>query len=173
MRARSEDHYRLCLFLIDTGARVGEALGLKWGDLTRGRATFWITKSGRSRTIPMTARASDAVFSQMHPVGPFANIEYPRFLYDWNAVKKKVGLGDDKQIVPHILRHTCASRLVQAGIDLRRVQSFLGHQTIQMTLRYAHLATNDLDQCVAALETFGASKESEDDVEASRLLAAE
>jgi integrase len=173
MRARSEDHYRLCLFLIDTGARVGEALGLKWGDLTRDRATFWITKSGRSRTIPMTARASDAVFSQMHPVGPFANIEYPRFLYDWNAVKKKVGLGDDKQIVPHILRHTCASRLVQAGIDLRRVQSFLGHQTIQMTLRYAHLATNDLDQCVAALETFGASKESEDDVEASRLLAAE
>lgn len=173
MRERSEGHYRLCLFLIDTGARVGEALGLKWGDLTRDRATFWITKSGRSRTIPMTARASDAVFSQTHPVGPFAGIEYPRFLYDWNAVKKKVGLGNDKQIVPHILRHTCASRLVQAGIDLRRVQSFLGHQTIQMTLRYAHLATNDLDQCVIALETFGAPKESEDDVETSRLMAAE
>ena len=173
MRERSEDHYRLCLFLIDTGARVGEALGLKWGDVTRDRATFWITKSGRSRTIPMTARASDSVFSQMRPVGPFAGIEYPRFLYDWNAVKKKVGLGNDKQIVPHILRHTCASRLVQAGIDLRRVQSFLGHQTIQMTLRYAHLATNDLDQGVIALETFGAPKESEDDVEASRLLAAE
>ncbi|MBO6631600.1 MAG: tyrosine-type recombinase/integrase, partial [Psychroserpens sp.] len=43
-----------------------------------------------------------------------------------------------------MLRHTCASRLVQAGIDLRRVQTFLGHQTIQMTLRYAHLATDDL-----------------------------
>ncbi|MGN6551815.1 MAG: tyrosine-type recombinase/integrase, partial [Pararhizobium sp.] len=50
------------------------------------------------------------------------------------------------------LRHTCASRLVQAGIDLRRVQTFLGHQTIQMTLRYAHLATNDLAQCAAALD---------------------
>jgi len=54
-------------------------------------------------------------------------------------------------MVPHILRHSCASRLVQAGIDLRRVQTFLGHQTIQMTLRYAHLATNDLDQCATAL----------------------
>ncbi|QKV20592.1 tyrosine-type recombinase/integrase [Oricola thermophila] len=173
MRERNEDHYRLCVFLVDTGARVGEALGLKWGDVTRDRATFWITKSGRSRTIPMTARASDAVFSQMKPVGPFADVEYPRFLYDWNAVKKKVGLEKDKQIVPHILRHTCASRLVQAGIDLRRVQSFLGHQTIQMTLRYAHLATNDLDQCVMALENFTAQDRQDADSPVTQLLAAE
>ncbi len=123
--------------------------------MTPDRATFWITKSGRSRTIPLTARARDAVFSKSMPGGPFSDITYPRFLYDWNATKKSVGLNNDKQIVPHILRHTCASRLVQAGIDLRRVQAFLGHQTIQMTLRYAHLATNDLDQCVQALERFG------------------
>ena len=154
MRDRSDDHYRLCLFLIDTGARVGEALALKWSDVTTGSATFWITKSGRSRTIPMTLRASDAVYSQKTAGGPFADITYPKFLYDWNATKRKVGLADDTQMVPHILRHTCASRLVQAGIDLRRVQAFLGHQTIQMTLRYAHLATNDLDQCVVALENF-------------------
>ncbi|TKB22978.1 MAG: site-specific integrase, partial [Mesorhizobium sp.] len=44
-------------------------------------------------------------------------------------------------------------RLVQGGIDIRRVQMWLGHQTLSMTMRYAHLATNDLDGCVTVLET--------------------
>lgn len=173
LRERSEEHYRLCLFLVDTGARIGEALALKWSDVTPDKATFWITKSGRSRTIPMTERASDAVYAQKTVGGPFADIAYPRFLYDWNVAKKETGLDRDKQIVPHILRHTCASRLVQAGIDLRRVQAFLGHQTIQMTLRYAHLATDDLDQCVAALETFRREKAPCHDMPDAPLMAAE
>lgn len=63
-------------------------------------------------------------------------------------------LDSDKELVLHTLWRTCATRLVKGGIDLPRVQMFLGHQTIQMTLRYAHLATKDLDQCVVALETF-------------------
>lgn len=143
----------LFVFLIDTGARIGEALALTHADVHNGRATFWITKSGRSRTVPMTKRAREAVERQASvPGGPFKRVRYQNFLYTWNKIKKEIGLGDDKQVVPHILRHTCASRLVQAGIDLRRVQAFLGHQTIQMTLRYAHLATDDLDQCVIALD---------------------
>lgn len=145
----------LCIFLIDTGARVGEALALKHGDIVNGRATFWITKSGKSRTVPLTLRAQKAIDRNRYaPSGPFSGIRYQKFLYDWHRAKKACGLEADKQVVPHILRHTCASRLVQAGIDLRRVQTFLGHQNIQMTIRYAHLATNDLDQCVAALDTF-------------------
>lgn len=152
MGARNPDHGRLCEFLVDSGARVGEALTLARSDVENGRATFWVTKSGRSRTVPLTRRALEAASCGQSPRGPFAEIAYPRFLYDWNKAKEDCGLGQDKQVVPHILRHTCASRLVQAGVDLRRVQTFLGHQTIQMTLRYAHLATGDLDQCVAALE---------------------
>ena len=70
----------------------------------------------------------------------------------WNEAKAEVGLGTDHQVVPHILRHTCASRLVQGGIDIRRVQMWLGHQTLQMTMRYAHLATNDLDACLNVLD---------------------
>ncbi len=151
---RSPDCHRLCIFLVDTGARLGEALGLVWNDFSANRVTFWITKSGRSRTIPLTNRARNAVeISRRGIKGPFSMLSQVQLRAVWNEAKEEVGLGDDKQIVPHILRHTCASRLVRGGIDLRRVQMWLGHQTLHMTMRYAHLATHDLDTCVKVLET--------------------
>lgn len=148
------DHcLRLSIFLVDTGARLGEALGLRWNDIRKGRATFWVTKSGRSRTVPLTSRASGAVgLAHQGLKGPFSMLNQARFRAIWNEAKAEVGLGTDDQVVPHILRHTCASRLVQGGVDIRRVQMWLGHQTLQMTMRYAHLATNDLDPCVQVLE---------------------
>src|SRR5690606_27121458 len=113
------------------------------------RATFWLTKSGRSRTVPLTARARAAVEANTgRGQGPFIGIKQYQFRAVWNDAKKQVGLGDDPDVVPHVLRHTCASRLVRGGIDMRRVQTWLGHQSLQMTMRYAHLATNDLDMCL-------------------------
>lgn len=84
--------------------------------------------------------------------GPFAGILQHKYRAVWNEAKASIGLGTDEDVVPHVLRHTCASRLVQGGIDIRRVQTWLGHQTLTMTMRYAHLATNDLDVCVPILE---------------------
>jgi integrase len=153
IRSRSEDYYRLCIFLVDTGARLGEAIGLSWGDIHDGRATFWLTKSGRSRSVPLTCRAQAAVSRTSRRIGgPFAGISQARFRGAWHEAKAQVGMGQDKEVVPHCLRHTCASRLVRGGIDIRRVQMWLGHQTLQMTMRYAHLATHDLDVCVPVLE---------------------
>ncbi|MGP2491812.1 site-specific integrase [Mesorhizobium sp. PUT5] len=156
IRSRSEDAYRLSVFLVDSGCRLGEALGLIWNDIQTHRVSFWITKSGRSRTIPLTdrARASVTVSAEGRRLkGPFAMLNQPQYRAIWNDAKMEVGLGADTQVVPHILRHTCASRLVQGGIDIRRVQMWLGHQTLQMTMRYAHLATHDLDGCVTVLES--------------------
>ena len=153
IRARCEDSYRLSVFLVDTGCRLGEAIGLSWNDLQDSRSTFWLTKSGRSRTVPLTSRASSVTqIPRGRLKGPFSMHSQVRFRAIWNEAKAEVGLGRDDQVVPHILRHTCASRLVRGGIDIRRVQMWLGHQTLQMTMRYAHLATNDLDSCVAVLE---------------------
>lgn len=150
---RSTDAYRASIFLVDTGARLGEALGLIWNDIADQRATFWITKSGRSRTIPLTSRAQKSLkIPRKGHKGPFKMLNQVQFRAIWNDAKEEIGLGNDKQVVPHILRHTCASRLVRGGVDLRRVQMWLGHQTLQMTMRYAHLATHDLDPCIAILE---------------------
>jgi len=153
IRARSEDAWRLSVFLVDAGCRLGEALGLMWQDIADDRATFWITKSGRSRTVPLTARARNAIEAPKNGgSGPFANLTQPGFRAVWNDAKAEIGLSGDTQVVPHILRHTCASRLVRGGIDIRRVQMWLGHRTLSMTMRYAHLATDDLDACVKVLE---------------------
>lgn len=153
IRKRSEDAWRLSIFLVDTGCRLGEALNLTWNDVQGGRASFWITKSARSRTVPLTKRALSVVRIPKNGYeGPFAMLRQASFRAIWNEAKMEVGMGDDDQLVPHALRHTCASRLVQGGIDLRRVQMWLGHQTLTMTMRYAHLATNDLDPCVDVLE---------------------
>lgn len=115
--------------------------------------TFWITKSGRSRTIPLTTRVKDVLrASRPARKGPFIHIKQQQFRTVWHAAKEDCGLADDADVVPHILRHTCASRLVRGGIDLRRVQMWLGHQTLQMTMRYAHLATRDLEACLPVLE---------------------
>lgn len=153
IRARSDDYYRLSVFLVDTGARLGEAIGVRWNDIHAGRVTFWITKSGRSRTLPLTKRAQQVLRgSKPSRSGPFFHIGQPKYRATWHEAKAECGLGDDVDIVPHILRHTCASRLVRGGIDLRRVQTWLGHQTLQMTMRYAHLATHDLDACLPVLE---------------------
>jgi len=158
IRYRSLDAYRLSVFLVDTGCRLGEAIGLIWNDIQDTRVSFWLTKSGRSRSVPLTCRAAESVrkppfeLGKPRHKGPFSMLTQPQFRAIWNDAKTDIGLGQDTQVVPHVLRHTCASRLVQGGIDLRRVQMWLGHQTLQMTMRYSHLATNDLDRCVVVLE---------------------
>lgn len=158
IRAHSEAYYRLCIFLVDTGARLSEGLNLRWGDIHKDRVTFWVTKSGRSRSVPLTQRALAAIEgSDRRYSGPFAEIDQQRFRVAWHNAKDAVGFADDKDVVPHVLRHTCASRLVQGGIDIRRVQMWLGHQTLTMTMRYAHLASHDLDMCIPILERAGTS----------------
>ena len=142
-------------FLVETGARVGEALKLNWGDIEGDYITFWETKSYRPRTIPMTNRAKKVVREQRgmsgRKAGPFHGVAYAKYRNAWNDAKDKTHMRSDRQVVPHVLRHTCASRLAQSGVDIKRIQEFLGHRTLSMTLRYAHLSPKHLDVCAEAL----------------------
>jgi site-specific recombinase XerD len=63
-----------------------------------------------------------------------------------------MGMEKEKEFVPHMLRHSCASRLVNAGIDLYVVKEWLGHSTIQITERYAHLDPKKLVHAANMLE---------------------
>lgn len=147
------EYAKLCIFLIDSGARVGEALGLEWKDVGPNQVTFWDTKNGKARTVPVTKRVAELLANMERAGrGPFSAVCQTSFNKVWNRVKHAMGLSGDSQFVPHALRHTCASRMVQAGVPLVTVKEFLGHKSIQVTLRYAHLLPQNLMDAVTKME---------------------
>ena len=144
---------------IDTGMRLGELLRVSWGHLSPEWKSvhIWQAKSNKPRTVLLTQRARDALkaMQDAYPdsLGPFYHWRHDGTLRrsyrdQWDLLCRQAGI--EKRI--HDLRHTCASRLVQRGVDLLRVKDWLGHSEISTTLRYAHLAPNDLDVCRKALE---------------------
>ncbi len=155
LEVQDSRYAQLSRFLVESGARVGEALQLNWSDIEAGYATFWETKSYRPRTVPLSNRANHVLkrvrVDGGRKSGPFHDIAYFRFRNSWNTAKEQTLMRQDRQVVPHVLRHTCASRLAQSGVDIKRIQEFLGHRTLSMTLRYAHLAPKHLDVCAEAL----------------------
>lgn len=158
-----DDIADFAIFLIDTGARwKSEGLSLRdervnWRN---GLIVFagQLTKSGRTRAVPMTDRVR-VILDKRRGLGRFfGSITGPQFRHAWDRMKLHIGLAEDDEFVPHCLRHTCASRLVQAGEDLYRVQRWLGHSTIAQTMRYAHLAPKHLMSGAAALNAFNRAK---------------
>ena len=137
-----DDYADLLTCLIYTGARVGELLKLRWVDVKDKTVTFWDTKTGHPRTVPLSTAAKQALNRRrtVSPAQPFP-IPYSTVRTAFDKAKMACNLPD---ITLHTCRHTCASRLVQGGVDIRRVKDWMGHTTIQTTMIYAHLAPTDL-----------------------------
>jgi integrase len=145
----------LIVFLLETAARWGEAERLKGGDvdLTRGRCSFWETKSGKPRTIPLTRKALDALQPHLpavrtHRVWPYPYHTFRRLM---QRALDHTGLGEEG-IGIHTLRHTCASKLASAGVSLNQLQRFGGWSSLTALQRYVHLDTDALGSCIDALE---------------------
>lgn len=153
----TEDHRMVSLFvfLVETGVRRGEALSATWSQLQDDMFTVKPTKGGTPRSIPLTTRALRILPPNLGDTsGPYADIRPDAVNRAWNKAKAMVpSLAQDPEVVPHCLRHTCASRLVQRGANLRAVQLWLGHATINQTMVYSHLAPGHLDTLRDLLET--------------------
>ncbi len=149
------------IFSIDIGMRLGEMLSLSWAqvDLRRGEVTVTAEKAKgkRSRRIPLNAKARAALETLPRSLDPNALVfrhfdgRYSSPLHDpWERALKESGLSG---VCWHTLRHTFASRLVMAGADLVTVQKLLGHTTLAMVLKYAHLAESHPRNAVTLLES--------------------
>lgn len=145
-KAKNPFLYPAVMVAISTGARRNEILTLKWADvdLKRGWATLQKTKNGDRRGIALRGPALDAmkelykhrlsdiwVFPNEFNSGPF-NIRK-----SWDRAVKDAGLVDFRF---HDLRHTCASYLIMNGASLGEIADVLGHKTLQMVQRYAHIS---------------------------------
>lgn len=153
-----QDVHDAVVLMLDSGCRLGELLRMRAKDYTkadtdRGRITLWDTKNGRSRTQPLTKRA-DAILAKLKDAGADRLFPYKSswIRHIWNEAKEHLGLSDDSQFVPHCLRHTYASRLAQRGVAIQVIQQLMGHDTISVTMRYAHLSRGNLDAGVDCLE---------------------
>jgi len=142
----------LITFLADTGCRLGEARKILWQDIQGRRITFVGTKNGTNRSVVATdrvLRALEVVRSiSGRKDGPFVWVKPLKIYRLWKKVLTHCGIEDG---TIHTWRHTCASRLVQRGVDLNRVMVWMGHKSITTTQRYAHLAPKDLETCAEVL----------------------
>jgi site-specific recombinase XerD len=132
---------------LHTGMRPSEQFGLTWDrvDLVRKFITLLKTKTGKVRHIPLNSVALAAfnILQERSPEGAsrvFLNVHdepLTEYKHWFEPAVAEAGL---KDFTWYCLRHTFASRLAMAGVDLRTIADLMGHQTIQMTMRYAHLA---------------------------------
>ncbi|SES03426.1 Site-specific recombinase XerD [Vreelandella subterranea] len=133
---------RLCLA---TGARWSEAQTLRAEMLRNGRVTFTSTKNGRNRTIPLSEELYKALTQHGPRIGRvFRTDAYKAF----SAAVIEAGIKLPRGQRTHVLRHTFASHFMMNGGDVLTLQKILGHRTIAMTMRYAHLSPDHLADAI-------------------------
>ncbi len=181
LRAAAPEWKPFLTTALRTGLRVGELLALKWQDLdlVAGhlivRRTLWrdqegTPKSGRNRKVPLSDEALATLKAHRHLKGAYVFCDERGGRLSHSIVKdvvptacRRAGLG--KRITTHGLRHTFASQLVMRGASLKAVQELLGHESIEMTLRYSHLTPDVKKEAVRLLdraEKLGDMRETEE-----------
>lgn len=138
----------LVLLAITSGGRHGELMGLTWQDvnLDAGTAQLHTSKNGEPRVLVIVPAVA-AMLRQWQGIGAGRVFDRVSSQRPWEAARGAAGLHD---IVFHDLRHTTASILAKNGASLLEIANVLGHKSIAMTQRYAHLCTNHKQQLVVS-----------------------
>lgn len=162
---------RIITVALNTGMRRAEIMGLRWQDVDFKNAVAFIpatrAKGKRDRYVPLNEAAvaalkdlpqaidgADPIFNpgfeewKKTGIWPKRGVPHGNLERHWRQALAASGLQDFRF---HDLRHTFASRLVMAGVDLAVLRELLGHADMTMTLRYAHLAPSRLKEAVRIL----------------------
>lgn len=139
------------LLLISTGLRVAELVQLRPGDFDPDSGGLHVRGKGRrERRVFVVDERLRTLLGQLacrcdapSLVGP------PGRTWSTQAVRRALrrfgaAAGIDKRLTPHMLRHTCATLLLEDGVDLRFLQRLLGHENIATTAIYAHVGDTGL-----------------------------
>ena len=162
---------------LNTGMRRGEILGLKWSQIRNGFIYLKETKTSNPRQIPINDTLDEMfkrIKSEQNPSKNVIGLDgkpvkgfksdyvfcrngkpYKYITNTFNAGAKRAGIED---FTFHDLRHTFASQLIMKGGSSKDVQELLGHKTMSMTLRYAHLSQDHKRKAVNLLNGLTARK---------------
>ena len=162
--------YALLLFLYNTGARVSESIAVRHADLVSGPmpAVRLHGKGNKERICPLWPETVAAIRAQWRVIVPrpdepiFRNARGRALSrHGVNYILRRHATAANRldpqlpaRIWPHLLRHSCAVALLQAGVDLIVIRDYLGHASVATTGRYA---TSNLQSKRRALEAFWVS----------------
>jgi integrase/recombinase XerC len=157
----------LVILLLNTGLRISEVLALRLGDVEiserKGQVTVRYGKGRKQRSVPLNKQARQALqrWLEVRPEVPgndylFLPLEgdYPDGLHVRSAHRAIRRYGEDAGIMglgPHMLRHTFAKNLVDAGVSLEKVAALLGHSSLNTTRIYITPGQKDLERAVERL----------------------
>jgi len=154
----ANDHIRsIIITALNTGMRRGEILSLTWDqvDFDRGLITVEKSKNDGIRHIPMNKQLTEELKTvKINTLGKYVFAKskgkpYKEIRTGYLNALKRSGI---KKCRFHDLRHTFASHLVMNGADIPTVKELMGHKTIAMTMRYAHLSKEHIQKAVDTLE---------------------
>jgi integrase len=164
-------------FLLDTGCRLSELMKVRPHEVLDDEIIFSDRKAGGKIKVPLTVAARVAVMELLadptwqHWTADVHDRDEDRrktalknlkdkLTREFRRIRTAAKVPDD--VTLHVFRHTRASRLLQAGYDIVKVQNWLGHRDIKTTMRYAHLSRSSLHDGRALVEA--ESREADDKV---------
>ena len=144
----------IVILALNTGMRRGEIFGLKWQDIDYRRGIIYLldTKNSEKREVPINETVKRAILGvrkNKHSAHVFCNNNGKPYIDSRKAFHTALRKAEIKNFRFHDLRHTFASQLVMMGVDLNTVRELLGHKSLDMTLRYAHLSPDHKSRAVA------------------------
>lgn len=131
--------YHVTRLALATGARWSEAEGVTQSNFTPHRVTYNYTKSGKSRSVPI----SKQLYGEFIKEVPFVSCSAA-----FRKAIERAGIELPRGQLTHVCRHTFASHFIMKGGDILTLQKILGHSDIKLTMRYAHLSPQHMDGVV-------------------------
>ena len=151
-------HKLVIMFLYYAGLRLDEVRNLKWEnlDFERKLIQLKITKGGHERVVFLHEKLINALEFFGKVKDGLIFVSERRKMYNKRTIQqivknagKKAGI--KKPVHPHVLRHSFATHLLEAGCDIRYIQDLLGHKNLQTTQIYTHVANKDLSKLASLI----------------------
>jgi integrase/recombinase XerD len=154
--------------MVATGVRVNEVVGIRCQDIDLpGRTMRLVGKGRRERQVFLTNDWITDFTAAYIEARSTLDLQHPRLLFNLHydpltppamrsrLAKAAAAAGLGRRVTPHMLRHTAATQLIEAGVDIRYIQRLLGHASLSTTEIYTHVSDRALRRVVSDADVLG------------------